>query len=663
MLKTFSLRDARVAAHGLRAARAARPVRRARARLRQAHLPARARRGRAGEALERDGYELLRLSASRTACRRSATRSSRRSGRAGSTSRRPTRSACRSGPSAARSSAASRSRSPTAASSRPSEVRRPAAARGARSSTPATRRRPRRSSVLLPRAPTCSSTRRRSPRRSASAAADTRPLDRAPGGRGRARRRRVAARADARLAALLRPRAAARGARGLPGARSSRATSTSIEVPFPERGEPALVKGGARPERTREETPADVSPDAGFDRRAARYEELRPVDENWWEVYERARAARRPSRQPRARGRLRHRPARRRPSRSGRSPACGRSTPPTRWSSARRRSASTPASRAPRRCRSRRGWFDAVVMRMVAAPCRPPARARGGRPRPLAGRPARDRDRGSGELRRRLVRAFVPVRARARRRRFPSEPALRAELARGGPRPRCEIERLRQHRTILASAALDVIRSKAFSTFDLLPPASTTAGLARPRPSSPRSSTTASTGCSPARRPLRLAGYPREWLLLALVALATLPLVSATGAQDSSRLALTDSIVLRGAVDIDPYWRLTIDRAFAGGTGTPTRRPACRCSRCLLSRWCKAADGGSDPIWLRTWALSNLGEVPFQPPSVPFGIARSHALVLFRITRLNRLTILPNFSSPLFSSKIEIEGSRCRVLP
>ena len=48
--------------------------------------------------------------------------------------------------------------------------------------------------------------------------------------------------------------------------------------------------------------------------------------------------------------------------------------------------------------------------------------------------------------------------------------------------------------------------------------------------------------------------------MLVLVALGTLPLVSVLDAQDTSRLALTQSIVERGKVDIDPYWQLTIDR-------------------------------------------------------------------------------------------------------
>ena len=64
---------------------------------------------------------------------------------------------------------------------------------------------------------------------------------------------------------------------------------------------------------------------------------------------------------------------------------------------------------------------------------------------------------------------------------------------------------------------------------------------------------------------MRLRAYRLEWLVLVLVALGTLPLVGVLGAQDTSRLALTQSIVERGKVDIDPYWQLTIDRGFAHG--------------------------------------------------------------------------------------------------
>ena len=84
---------------------------------------------------------------------------------------------------------------------------------------------------------------------------------------------------------------------------------------------------------------------------------------------------------------------------------------------------------------------------------------------------------------------------------------------------------------------------------------------------------------------MRLPAYPREWLVLVLIALGTLPLVSVSGAQDSSRLALTDSIVLRGKVDIDPYWQLSTDRAFYGGHWYSDKAPGVSgCSRCPQSR-------------------------------------------------------------------------------
>ena len=52
---------------------------------------------------------------------------------------------------------------------------------------------------------------------------------------------------------------------------------------------------------------------------------------------------------------------------------------------------------------------------------------------------------------------------------------------------------------------------------------------------------------------MTLRGYRHEWLVLALVAVTTLSLMSVTGAQDTSRLALSESIVLRGSLNIDPY--------------------------------------------------------------------------------------------------------------
>ena len=120
MLKTFALRGREVPITIYGPPGLERPVRLAAADLREAHLPVRAGRAPAGRRARARRLPARDLPGRSTASRRSATRWSRTTGRAASTSRRPTRSASRSGPSAARSSAASPSRSPTGASSRPS---------------------------------------------------------------------------------------------------------------------------------------------------------------------------------------------------------------------------------------------------------------------------------------------------------------------------------------------------------------------------------------------------------------------------------------------------------------------------------------------------------------------------------------------------------------
>jgi hypothetical protein len=64
------------------------------------------------------------------------------------------------------------------------------------------------------------------------------------------------------------------------------------------------------------------------------------------------------------------------------------------------------------------------------------------------------------------------------RSRFPGAEALRLELAAAGFES-VEIERLRQHRRQTREHAVDLIRSKGFSTFDLLDAAEYEEGLAR----------------------------------------------------------------------------------------------------------------------------------------------------------------------------------------
>src|SRR5215210_5065347 len=63
---------------------------------------------------------------------------------------------------------------------------------------------------------------------------------------------------------------------------------------------------------------------------------------------------------------------------------------------------------------------------------------------------------------------------------------------------------------------------------------------------------------------MTLRAYRREWLVLALVALATLPILNVVNTQDVSRLALTNALA-RGSVQIDRDHRLTADRAYYKG--------------------------------------------------------------------------------------------------
>ena len=153
-----------------------------------------------------------------------------------------------------------------------------------------------------------------------------------------------------------------------------------------------------------------------------------------------------------------------------------------------------------------------------------------------------------------------------------------------------------------------MIRSKAFSTFDLLPADEYASGLAQAEAELPRAVSLqlrlAARGC----RTLRLRGYRLEWLVLLLVALGTLPLVCVVDAQDTSRLALTESIVLRGHVDIDPYWQLTTDRAFQGGHWYSDKAPGVSLLAVPILEAVRAVDAGrggasNAPVWNRTWPL------------------------------------------------------------
>ena len=212
--------------------------------------------------------------------------------------------------------------------------------RGGRSSTPATPRRQRRSACSS-RAPTSSSTRRRSPRTSATAPRDTMHSTAVQAAE-------VARDAGVSLLALTHVSPRYFGPELLREAREVFPSAILprdfdiVEVPFRERGEPTLVKGGALPERDAADGPARHRREAGpsgFDRRAARYEELRPVDDNWWEVFDALVAARRAARRARARGRLRDGPAVAGARRARARARLGGRRLDRRWSSGRRSSA------------------------------------------------------------------------------------------------------------------------------------------------------------------------------------------------------------------------------------------------------------------------------------------------------------------------------------
>ena len=189
MLKTFALRGREVplTIYGPPGLRDLFGV--ARPRLRQAHLPGRARRAPGRRCARARRLQGARLPGRATGRPPSATRSSRRRGPVASTSRHADALGVPSGP---ERGALQRGETVTLADGRtiaPEAGARAAARRGARSSTPATRRRPTSSAMLfhgadvLVHEATFGDEER-------DRAAETTALDGRPGGRDRARRRR-----------------------------------------------------------------------------------------------------------------------------------------------------------------------------------------------------------------------------------------------------------------------------------------------------------------------------------------------------------------------------------------------------------------------------------------------------------------------------------------
>jgi ubiquinone/menaquinone biosynthesis C-methylase UbiE len=213
-----------------------------------------------------------------------------------------------------------------------------------------------------------------------------------------------------------------------------------------------------------------------FDRCAARYDELRPVDDNWWELFDALVGlgdlrGRRVLEVGCGTGRLALALAERAAARVWAVDASAEMVARAKTLGVNARLARGEA------LPFKRGWFDAVVLRMaVHLLDRPRAFAECARVLAPQGRiviATEDPDHFDDVW----FARFFPSVPGLERSRFPGDDVLRRELDGAGfgdPR----IERLAQHRAISREHALDVIRSRAYSTFELLPPEEYRSGLA-----------------------------------------------------------------------------------------------------------------------------------------------------------------------------------------
>lgn len=216
---------------------------------------------------------------------------------------------------------------------------------------------------------------------------------------------------------------------------------------------------------------------AEFDRCAARYDEQRPIDDAWWEVYDRLVAL----------GELRGARVLELGCGTGRlSQALAERARARVWAvdeseemvrQARSRDVNARVARA-ERLPFRAGWFDAVVMRMALHLFDGPrALAQAARVLAPDGRiviATEDPDRFDEVW---FARYFPSV-PEIDRGRFPDATALETQLHAVGMAT-VRIERLGQQRTITRERALDLISSKAYSTFARIAPEEYLAGLAR----------------------------------------------------------------------------------------------------------------------------------------------------------------------------------------
>jgi len=215
----------------------------------------------------------------------------------------------------------------------------------------------------------------------------------------------------------------------------------------------------------------------GFDGRAARYEELRPIDANWWELFDTlvrlgGLRGQRVLEVGCGTGRLAEALEERELAR-----VLAVDASEAMVARAKELGINARVGRA-EALPFKPGWFDAVVMRMVLHLVRrPQALEQAARVLRPGGRlviATEDPDSFDGVW----FARFFPSVPEIERARFPNADALRLELAAAGFES-VEIERLRQHREQTREHAVDLVRAKGFSTFDLLDPAEYEEGLTR----------------------------------------------------------------------------------------------------------------------------------------------------------------------------------------
>lgn len=214
-----------------------------------------------------------------------------------------------------------------------------------------------------------------------------------------------------------------------------------------------------------------------FDRCAERYDELRPVDDNWWELYDALVAAgglrgARVLEVGCGTGRLSRALEERAAARVWAVDASAEMVARAKALGVNARVARAEA------LPFKAGWFDAVLMRMVVHLVdRPRAFAEAARVLGPGGAfvVASEDPSSFDDI---WFARFFPSVPELERSRFPSLGQLEGELAQAGFGD-VVVTALSQRRTITRTQALDVIAARAYSTFELLAPAEYETGLAR----------------------------------------------------------------------------------------------------------------------------------------------------------------------------------------